>query len=120
MFTEIAIYFLEITTLIFCLLGAVTAIRYQKGMFDVQGAKAGIRKSLIYFILASASAGLMVFVSDTEEWISSLCIFVGGTIFFLIFYVVRLGQLSILEKPFFQKYRRSLNTKSLNDNEKDK
>ena len=118
-FTEIAIYFWGITTLALYLLGAVIALKHQKGMFDVQGAKAGLRKSLLYFILASASTGMMVFVSDKEKWITSLCIFAGGIIFFTIFFVVRLVQLSVLQKPFFQKYRHSFRTENLDDNHLD-
>lgn len=101
---EIVITLLTILTIAFGLIGTYVSIKYQRGFIDYQGAKIGMRKSIKYFLLLFFSGGLTKLLRDPTNWLTSIFIFVGGSVFVFFYYKIRIWQISVTEKAQKGKY----------------
>jgi hypothetical protein len=104
MLQVVALYGFGILFLIFGMIGVITAVRFQRSMMDVEGALFGLKRSIRYFLLAILFSAITVFISDPTKWLSSLCAFVGGIIFVLLFYGARSWQLSSFQKTDLRRF----------------
>lgn len=65
---------------------------------DIQGARLGLRKSILYLILAFGSGAITVYINDPNNWLSSLCLFAGGSFIVLLYFVIRTLQIRRTQK----------------------
>lgn len=88
----------SILFIVFLLLGFLFSVKYQKMLMDIQGAKSGLRKSILYLILAFGSGAIIVYASEPDNWLSSLCLFAGGLCIVFLYFIIRTLQIRNAQK----------------------
>lgn len=93
---DILVPFLGILIIIFFLIGVIVTLRYMTNVLDAKGAILGLKKSILYYLLAIVSAAIMLLLSDQEYLYTSLCFLSGGLAFILLFFGIQYFQMSLV------------------------